>query len=98
MVTEEEAITKVTRHGQVTLPASVRREARVEEGDLLSVRLEGENIVLTPKRLIDKSQAYFWTEGWQQAEREAEKDIAEGRVTAFESVDDLIAALDQAEG
>lgn len=97
-MTEEEAITKVTRNGQVTLPASVRREAHVEEGDLLSVRLEGENIVLTPKKLIEKSQAYFWTEEWQQAEREAERDISEGRVTAFETVDDLIAALDQDEG
>lgn len=95
---EDEAITKVTRHGQVTLPASVRREAHVEEGDLLSVRLEGETIVLTPKRLVDKSQAYFWTEQWQQAEREAERDISKGRVRAFDTVDDLIAALDQDEG
>lgn len=95
---EEEALTKVTRHGQVTLPATVRREAQVEEGDLLTVRLEGENIVLTPKKLIDKSQAYFWTEAWQQAEREAEEDIAEGRVTAYETVDDLIVALDQDAG
>lgn len=94
----EEALTKVTRHGQVTLPATVRREAQVEEGDLLTVRLEGENIVLTPKKLIDKSQAYFWTEAWQQAEREAEEDIAEGRVTAYETVDDLIVALDQDAG
>lgn len=97
-MTEEGAITKVTRHGQVTLPVSVRREAHIEEGDLLAVRLEGENIVLTPKKLIDKSQAYFWTETWQQAEREAEEDVAEGHVTAFETVDDLIAALDQDAG
>jgi hypothetical protein len=62
------------------------------------VRLEGENIVLTPKKLIDKSQAYFWTEAWQRSEREAEKDIAEGRVTAFETVDDLMAALDEDAG
>jgi AbrB family looped-hinge helix DNA binding protein len=95
---EEEALTKVTRHGQVTLPATVRREAHVEEGDLLTVRLEGENIVLTPKKLIDKSQAYFWTEAWQQDEREAEEDIAEGHVTAYETVEDLIAALDQDAG
>ena len=92
---EEEALTKVTRHGQVTLPAAVRREAHVEEGDLLTVRLEGENIVLTPKKLIDKSQAYFWSEAWQQAERAAEEDISEGRVTAYETVDDIIVALDQ---
>jgi AbrB family looped-hinge helix DNA binding protein len=91
----EEMITKVTRNGQVTLPAAIRHEANVEEGDLLSVQLEGERIVLTPKRLIDKSQAYFWSQAWQRGEQQAEADIAEGRVEAFETVDDLIAALDQ---
>lgn len=92
---DEEALTKVTRHGQITLPASVRREANVQEGDLLAVRLEGDHIVLTPKRLIDKSQAYFWTEAWQKAEREAQQEIAEGRVDVYETIDDLIAALDE---
>jgi antitoxin MazE len=90
-----DSITKVTRHGQVTLPAEIRRQANVEEGDILGVRLEGNLIVLTPKRLIDKSQAYFWTEEWQEAEREAESDINEGRVEAYETVDDLIAALER---
>lgn len=95
---EEETLTKVTRNGQITLPASVRREANVGEGDLLAVRLEGEHIILTPKKLIDKSQAYFWTEAWQHAEREAQADIAEGRMEAYESVEDLIAALDEDAG
>jgi AbrB family looped-hinge helix DNA binding protein len=95
---EEETLTKVTRHGQITLPASVRREANVQEGDLLAVRLEGEHIVLTPKKLIDKSLAYFWTEAWQRAEREAQSDIAEGQVEAYDTVDDLIAVLDQDAG
>ena len=94
-MTNNDSITKVTRHGQVTLPAEIRRQANVEEGDILGVRLEGNLIVLTPKRLIDKSQAYFWTEEWQEAEREAESDIDEGRVEAYETVDDLIAALER---
>jgi AbrB family looped-hinge helix DNA binding protein len=94
-MSEEETLTKVTRHGQITLPASVRREANVQEGDLLAVRLEGDHIVLTPKRLIDKSQTYFWSEAWQQAEQEAQDDIAQGRIESHESVDDLIAALEE---
>jgi len=91
---DEYAVTRLTRNGQVTLPASIRREANVEEGDILTVHLEADRIVLVPKKLIDKSQAYFWTEDWQQVEREAERDLGEGRVEAYETVDELIAALD----
>jgi AbrB family looped-hinge helix DNA binding protein len=91
----QHAVTKITRNGQITLPAAIRREANVEEGDLLAVHLEEDRIVLIPQKLIDKSQAYFWAEGWQEAEQEAERDIAEGRVEAYETVEDLIAALDQ---
>ncbi len=91
----EHSLTRVTRNGQITLPAAIRREANVEEGDILTVHLEADRIVLVPKKLIDKSQAYFWTEDWQEAEREAERDLSEGRVEAYETVDELIAALEQ---
>jgi len=91
----QSAVTKITRNGQITLPAAIRREAKVKEGDLLAVRFEQDRIVLIPQKLIDKSQAYFWSESWQEAEQEAERDLAEGRVEAYETVDDLIAALEQ---
>jgi len=48
-----------------------------------------------PKKLIDKSQAYFWTRRWQKAEKEAFQDIEAGRVKTFDSVDELIKDLDQ---
>ena len=48
-----------------------------------------------PKKLIDKSQAYFWTKRWQKGEKEAAEDIKVGRVKTFESVDKLIKDLDQ---
>ena len=49
---------------------------------------------LSPKRLIDKSQAYFWTEKWQEGEKEAERDIEAGRVKVFDNVDELIKGLE----
>jgi hypothetical protein len=49
--------------------------------------------VLTPKRLIDKRDAWFWSPQWQQAETEAQKDIRSGNVTEFESAEDLLAHL-----
>jgi len=87
--------TKVTRHGQITLPASVRERLGIEEGDLVEIDVEDERAVLVPKKLVDKSQAYFWTGRWQEGERAADEDIKAGHVKTFDSVDELIRDLDQ---
>jgi len=89
------AYSKVTRHGQITLPASVRKELGVEEGDLVEIEVIDDRAVLIPKRLVDKSQAYFWTRKWQEGEREADEDIEAGRVRTFDSVGELIEDLEQ---
>jgi AbrB family looped-hinge helix DNA binding protein len=96
-MSEESALTRVTRNGQITLPAAVRRAAGIEEGDLVAVTIDGDMITLVPKRLVDKSQAYFWGEAWQQAEREASEDIAQGRARSFNDVEALITALEAGE-
>jgi antitoxin MazE len=85
---------KVTRHGQITLPASVRKELGIEEGDMIEIKVIDERAVLVPKKLVDKNQAYFWTKQWQEGEREADEDIKAGRVKTFISVDELIEDLD----
>lgn len=41
----------------------------------------------------DPDQAYFKAEAWQAAEREADEDIAAGRVSTFDTVDDMITHL-----
>jgi len=87
------AYSKVTRHGQITLPASVRKELRVEEGDLVEIEIIDEKAVLIPKKLVDKNQTYFWTKEWQEAEREASEDIKAGRVKTFDSAEELIKDL-----
>ena len=92
-----EQLIKVTRGGQVTIPAALRREAGIEIGDYLEVRLEENRLVLLPKQVVDKSQACFWTEAWQEGEREAEEDLRAGRVKRFETLKDLIADLDAEE-
>lgn len=84
---------RVTRHGQITLPASVRKELGVEEGDLVEIDILDEHAVLIPKKLVDKSQAYFWTKEWQEAEKAASKDIKAGRVKAFDTVEELFEDL-----
>jgi AbrB family looped-hinge helix DNA binding protein len=96
-MSEELILTKVTRNGQITLPAAVRRVANIEEGDLIAVAVQGDRIILSPQKLIDKSQAYFWSDVWQKAELDASEDIAAGRVQEFEDVDALISELESGE-
>lgn len=40
------------------------------------------------------AQAWFWTERWQQMEREANEAIAGGHVAAADGVEELLADLD----
>jgi hypothetical protein len=37
--------------------------------------------------------AWYWSPGWQAAERAAEQEFAEGAFDLFDSVEDLLAAL-----
>jgi AbrB family looped-hinge helix DNA binding protein len=83
----------VRRNGQLTLPADIRRGARIEPGDLVVAEVIEDGVVLRPRKLVDPAQAYFGTRRWQRGEREAQRDIASGRVRRFGSVEEAIAAL-----
>ena len=86
-------ILKLRKNAQVTLPAGIRKAAHLEEGDVLDCEVHDGRIVLTPKKLVDKRDAWFWSHDWQQAEAEAQKDIESGDVSEFDSVDDVLAHL-----
>ncbi len=86
---------KVTRNGQITLPASVRRKLGIREGDIVEVLVDDDRAVLLPKKIVDKNQAYFWTKEWQEAERDASEDIKAGRVKTFDTAEELIKDLDE---
>ena len=86
-------LVQVRKKAQVTLPSSVRHALNIEEGDFLDVRVKDGEIVLRVKKLVDKEQAWFWTERWQEGEREAEDDIRAGRVDSFDNAKDAIAFL-----
>ena len=88
-------LAKLTSGGQVTLPKKIRIKANMQPGDFVEVELDEEgHIVLTPKKLVDASQAYFWTEEWQKGERQADEDIRAGRVKRFKSTTEAIKYLE----
>jgi len=88
-------LTKLTNGGQVTLPKEIRTMTNMQPGDFVEVKLDEEGrIVLTPKKLVDASQAYFWSEEWQKGERKADEDMKAGRVKRFKSAADAVKYLE----
>jgi antitoxin PrlF len=85
--------TTLRAKGQLTLPEEIRAAARLEEGDLLETEITEDGILLRPQKVIDATQAWFWTPRWQQGEREADADLAAGRGETFNSGEDFLAAL-----
>ncbi len=48
-------VVKVLRHGQITLPKSLREVLDIKEGDILEIELEESCLVLRTKMLVDKT-------------------------------------------
>ena len=85
--------TTLRAKGQLTLPEEIRAAAHLEEGDLLDAEITAEGILLRPQKVIDATQAWFWTKEWQDGEREADTDLAGDRLEIFGSGQELLTAL-----
>jgi len=51
------AVVKVWRRGQLTIPAPLRKELRLDEEMMLNVVKVGDALILTPKKLIGDTLA-----------------------------------------
>jgi len=59
------SIVKVKKFAQVTIPASIRQKAHIEEGDYVEVSYENNRIVIIPKLVTDKS--IDWNKRFEKA-------------------------------
>lgn len=88
------AIVKVSPGGQVRIPKEVMERLSISTGDYLDFEFINDKLVVKSKKLIDAHQVWFWTKGWQEAEKAAEEDIKKGRVSAvFSTAEDGITYL-----
>ena len=88
------AISIMRSKGQITLPQEIREAARLEEGDPVKVEVTKDGvIILRPQKIIDATQAWFWTPEWQAGEAQADADIAAGRMTRHGTDEEFLASL-----
>jgi antitoxin MazE len=87
-------ITRISPKHQITIPKEAFEELHLEVGDFLEANVTGEGLLLIPKKLISKDQAWFWTKEWQEKEKEADEAIEKGELSGpFENTDKLIRHL-----
>lgn len=94
-MSDEHTFVTVQSRGLIAIPTAIRRRFGLDKpGAQVEVIERDGEIVLRPHVAVPADQAWFWTERWQQMEREANHAIADGRVTAVDGVDELLADLD----
>jgi len=84
------SLVKVKSKYQIVIPDAVRKKLHVEIGDTLEIEEKDGVLVATPVVVIDKSQAYFWTEEWQRGEKEAEEAKRKGKFKEFDKAAEAI--------
>ena len=68
-------IMKISSQGQIRIPKKIMQILRIEKGDYVEVAVEEGQIILKPRKLIDPSQAWYWTKEWQKMEAEVDEEI-----------------------
>ncbi|MCH8010878.1 MAG: AbrB/MazE/SpoVT family DNA-binding domain-containing protein [Candidatus Marinimicrobia bacterium] len=86
---------KLGKSNQVAIPRNIMETLHLRVDDYLDVYIEDNRIILEPKVVIPREQAYFFTEEWQREEQQAEKDIQEKRVTKTTNLDELFEEMDK---
>ena len=84
----------IREKGQITIPSDIRGRAGLQQGDPVEFVLTEDGVLMKPKKLIDASQAWFWTEEWQAGEREASEDIARGRLSEVMDSEEFLRSLE----
>lgn len=86
---------KIRPKAQLTLPEEIRRALHIGEGDDVEFAVhEDGTVTIRGYVSIPTDQAWFYTPAWLAGEREADKEIAAGRGTVHESVEDMFDHLD----
>lgn len=67
--------------GMLRIPEELLEQAHLKDGLPVSLRLSAEGEIVIQSEARDPDQWWFWTEEWQEGEREVEADKAAGRVS-----------------
>lgn len=82
--------------GLIALPTELRRRLHLDQPGAQVEILERDDGVLELRAAlpVPADQAWFWTERWQQREREVDEHVAHGDVVTHDSAEEFLGHLD----
>ena len=87
------SIFKLKEKSQITIPKELREKLNVKPGDYFDISEKDGKIVLTPQVITSKdNEVELSKEGYKNLD-ESLKDLKEGNIHVFESVDEFIDSL-----
>ncbi len=78
---------------QVTIPSRLVKKLNLKPGDKLEIHEENGRLIIEPVAVIPRTQAWFYSEQWQQEEQIVEKEISSGQLKVAESEEELFTEL-----
>jgi (2Fe-2S) ferredoxin len=87
----------IQARGTLALPPDVRRRHHLDRpGAQVKLVERADGVIeLQPAVAVPADQAWFWTERWQQMEREVDEHVAADRIVTSESVEEFLRELDE---
>lgn len=80
----------------LALPPELRKRYQLDRpGAQVEVTEREDGVLeLRPQVAVPASQSWFWTREWQERERAADADLADGRVIVTDDAESFLAELD----
>ncbi len=98
-MTQSSRFITVQSRGLLALPRDVRARHGLDTPGSQVELVEREDgvIELHAHVAVPAEQAWFWSERWQRMEREVDQHVARGEVERFDSSEEFLSSLDEAE-
>ncbi len=86
---------RISSKRQIAIPKNIMNALNLKPGDDVDIQIEDGIARLLPVATIKvpRDQAWFWTKEWQEKERQADKDLTDGKFRDFENLDALMKEL-----
>lgn len=74
---------------QVTIPKYLIKKLNLQTGDLIEVKESDGVIYLIPSIVLPKDQAWFFSEKWQEEEKQVTKELKQGKGISISKKSDV---------
>jgi bifunctional DNA-binding transcriptional regulator/antitoxin component of YhaV-PrlF toxin-antitoxin module len=88
---------KLRNRAQVTLPKEAVKALDLKVGDDLQIEVKRGRVIITPVTVIPKDELWAWKPEIRAAIEEGRKEAREGKLKAYDSVDEMWAEMEAEE-